>query len=92
MPYFPVVSDCYRIIKYWRTRSANLTFEQILLKVIEESFGEKLPAKCGILFLGTPIIIFTKVEALQDIYLTQNSHVTKAKEEGNLGWKYMSRM
>ena len=73
---FSIVTDTVSVFKAWQA-SPTLSFAQLLLKVLQDGFqGRPLPPKCSVFFLGTPYVVFTKCDCLEELYLSQNPLVT----------------
>ena len=81
LPYLPAISDLIRLLKY----SADRPYPEALLATLEQSNGTStvLPDKCGMILFGQPVVIFTKADALRDIYLNENAKITRPTSFGN---------
>lgn len=81
LPYLPAISDMIRLLKH----SADKPYPEALLATLEHSIGTctVLPDKCGLILFGQPVVIFTKADALRDIYLNENAKITRPLSSGN---------
>ena len=70
-----------RLLKH----SADKPYPEALLATLENSNGKStvLPDKCGLILFGKPVVIFTKADALIDIYLNENAKITRPLSSEN---------
>ena len=78
--YFPIITDMFRFIYY----SYYYAEEFMFMKWFDELYGDEKPAICGIHIFGTLALVFCRVEALDELYVTKNSAYSKHKLERSL--------
>ena len=49
----------------------------IFLKIFEAQYGDDLPEIAGICMFGTLAVVFNRVEALDELFVTKNSAYSK---------------
>ena len=76
MSTFSVVTDMVNILRHPKAKECS--FEETALEVLKACHGRDLPRVCGVVWLGKVILIWTKADCLEDLYLKQNAKVTKA--------------
>ena len=81
LSYLPAITDMVRLLRH----NANKPYPEAILATLEHSNGtcKVLPDKCGMILFGQPVVIFTKADALRDIYLTENAKITRPTPSRN---------
>ena len=70
-PYFPIITDIFRIIYYATYEPNKLSFTEMIER------REGIPEVEGIMLAGMPVIFFCNSKALDELYVTKNAFYTK---------------
>ena len=75
--FFPQISDSFRVIKAVAAEPYRIPISPALVAY----FGNVLPPVAGMWLFGTPSLIFNRVSALDEIFVTKNKFHTKHENE-----------